>query len=204
MSTPAFPLCWPDHIPRSSRRETSRFKTTLAGALTNVQDSLRKFGDDSRKPVSNIVLSSNCTLGATRPADPGVAAWFVWDGESVCIPVDRYETPEANLQAIHHVIEARRGELRHGTLHLVKATMKGFGASATARNQGAPAVACRAWCRRHCFTRAYRRSLSGQGQDGTPRRGRQCRSHDRAQRRARRGASAMTEAKSRMTKGGAR
>jgi DnaJ-domain-containing protein 1 len=55
-----------------------------------------------------------------------VAAWFTWSGESICIPVDRYQWPEENLQAIFHVIEARRTELRHGTLHLVKATMKGF------------------------------------------------------------------------------
>lgn len=126
MTAQAYPLQWPDHIPRSTRRESSRFKSTLASALNNVQVSLRKFGADSGKPISNIVLSSNCTLGANKPADPGVAAWFVWDGNSVCIPVDRYLSPEENLQAIHHVIEARRVELRHGTLHLVKATMQGF------------------------------------------------------------------------------
>jgi hypothetical protein len=44
----------------------------------------------------------------------------------VCIPVDRYSSVEANLQAIHHVIEARRVELRHGTLALVRATFRGF------------------------------------------------------------------------------
>jgi hypothetical protein len=76
--------------------------------------------------VTNITLSSNVTLGNDRPQDPGVAAWFTWDGMSICIPVDRYATAEENLQAIHHVLEARRTELRHGTLHLVRATFKGF------------------------------------------------------------------------------
>jgi len=52
--------------------------------------------------------------------------WFVWDGEQRCIPVDRYTTPAANLQAVHHVLEARRVELRHGTLALVRATFRGF------------------------------------------------------------------------------
>lgn len=126
MLAQAYPLQWPDNIPRSIKREKSAFKTTLHSALNNVSDSLRKFGNDSGKAVTDIVLSSNCTLGAARPADSGVAAWFVWAGESVCIPVDRYLLPEENLQAIHHIIEARRTELRHGTLHLVKATMKGF------------------------------------------------------------------------------
>ena len=126
MTAQAYPLQWPEHIPRSRQREKSRFKTTLSGALKNVQTSLRQFGSDSGKMVGNIVLSSNVTLGAERPPDPGVAAWFTWDGMSFCSPVDRYQTAEENLQAIHHVLEARRTELRHGTLHLVKATFQGF------------------------------------------------------------------------------
>ncbi len=126
MTAQAYPLAWPDHIPRSANFERSKFKTTLPQALKNVRDSLQRFGNDSGKDLNNIVLSSNVTLGMEKPRDPGIAAWFVWDGESVCIPVDRYESAEANLQAIHHIIEARRTELRHGTLHLIKATMKGF------------------------------------------------------------------------------
>lgn len=126
MIVPGYPLQWPEHISRAKLREKSKFKTTLAGALKNVRHSIEAFGRDSGKAVSNIVLSSNVTLGNDRPADPGVAAWFTWDGMSICIPVDRYQTAEENLQAIHHVLEARRTELRHGTLHLVKATFKGF------------------------------------------------------------------------------
>lgn len=122
----AHPLTWPPGWPRAKSREKGQFKTSLASALKNVESSLRLFGRDSLRPVSSIVLSSNVALGISRPDDPGVAAWFVWDGEQVCIPVDRYSSVEANLQAIHHVIEARRVELRHGTLQLVKAAMQGF------------------------------------------------------------------------------
>ncbi len=71
-------------------------------------------------------MSSNITLTNDRPSDPGVAVWFVWDAVQICIPVDRYDSPAKNLQAIHHIIEARRVELRHGTLALVHATFKGF------------------------------------------------------------------------------
>ncbi|MFC5509315.1 J domain-containing protein [Bosea massiliensis] len=124
--TSAYPLSWPPGFPRAKSREDGRFKTSLPAALKNVEGSLKLFGSDSRKPVSDIVLSSNVALGVARPSDPGVAAWFTWDGEQICIPVDRYATVEANLQAIHHVIEARRVELRHGTLALVRATMQGF------------------------------------------------------------------------------
>lgn len=122
----AYPLTWPPGFPRAPRRESGRFKTTLAAALKNVQDSIRLFASDSGRKLEGLVMSSNVTLGAHRPKDPGVAVWFVWDGIQICIPVDRYETVEGNLQAIHHIIEARRVELRHGTLALVRATFTGF------------------------------------------------------------------------------
>lgn len=122
-----YPLQWPEHMPRfKAAREAGQFRTTLAGAINNVKDSLKRFAADSGKPLANVVISSNVTLGADKPSDPGVAVWFVWDGMTVCIPVDRYAKVEANLQAIHHIVEARRTELRHGTLALVRATFTGF------------------------------------------------------------------------------
>lgn len=124
--TNPYPLTWPDTMPRTKTREKSRFKTSLAGAINNVQTSLKLFGQDSGKALRDIVISSNVSLGQNRPADPGVAVWFFWDDMPICIPVDRYLTVEDNLQAIHHVLEARRTELRHGTLALVRATMQGF------------------------------------------------------------------------------
>lgn len=136
-----YPLAWPENMPRfKGPRQTGAFKTSLAGAMENVRDSLRRFGMDSAKPVTEVVISSNVTLGENRPADPGVAIWFKWDGLSVCIPVDRYSKVEANLQAIHHIIEARRTELRHGTLALVRATFTGFAALPSPGKRGWRAV----------------------------------------------------------------
>lgn len=131
--TVAYPLTWPDHIPRAKSREKGKFTASLNTAIDNVQQSLRLFARDSGKAIVGLVISSNVTLGADKPADPGVAVWFSWDGLQVCIPVDRYQTVAANLQAIHHVIEARRTELRHGTLELVRATFMGFKALPPAR-----------------------------------------------------------------------
>ncbi|WP_353682518.1 J domain-containing protein [Mesorhizobium sp.] len=104
----------------------SKFKTGLSAALKNVRSSLGLFSSDSGKKVDDLVISSNVTLGVERPADPGVAVWFVWDGMQVCIAVDRYAKVEDNLQAIHHIVEARRTEMRHGGLHIVRATFRGF------------------------------------------------------------------------------
>ncbi|MDQ7745405.1 J domain-containing protein [Hydrogenophaga pseudoflava] len=126
MTINAYPLTWPQQFPRAKYREAGRFKTSITAALKNVQDSLRLFASDSGKKLENLVISSNVTLGAQKPADPGVAVWFTWDGLGICIAVDRYTSVESNLQAIHHIIEARRVELRHGTLALVRATFTGF------------------------------------------------------------------------------
>lgn len=126
MSISAYPLHWPTGFPRAKVRESGRFTATLASALDNVETSLRRFASDSGKKIEQLVISSNVTLGAQRPDDPGVAVWFVWDGMGVCVAVDRYKSVAANLQAIHHIIEARRIELRHGTLALVRATFAGF------------------------------------------------------------------------------
>lgn len=126
MSAAAFPLSWPHAFPRAKYREDGRFKTGLPAAIENVHGSLKLFAADSGKKLDGLVISSNVSLGAHAPSDPGVAVWLVWDGLQVCIPVDRYRSVASNLQAIHHIIEARRVELRHGTLALVRATFQGF------------------------------------------------------------------------------
>lgn len=126
MTVTAYPLSWPFGVPRTARPTDSRFKATLAASLENVRKSLQGFGRDTGKPVTNIVLSSNVTLGSSNPADAGVAAWFLWDGQERCIAVDRYPKVQENLQAIHAILEARRTEMRHGGLHIVRQTFTGF------------------------------------------------------------------------------
>lgn len=130
MSIPPYPLHWPEGMPRTppGKRQKSAFRTTLAGAVNNVRDSLRMFGSDSGKPVTNIQATTN--VGGIRlddrPIDSGVAVWFEWDDGMRCIAVDRYLKPEENLQAIHHILEARRTEVRHGGLVIARAAFKGF------------------------------------------------------------------------------
>lgn len=126
MAITAYPLTWPEHFPRTTRREPSRFNTSMSSALANVQLSLSRFSRDSKKHIESIVISSNLRPGEDYPRDSGVAIWFDWDGLGVCIPIDRYHYVSSNLQAVHHIIEAKRTELRHGTLALVRASFKGF------------------------------------------------------------------------------
>lgn len=122
----AFPLTWPANMPRTKSKARSQFRTGLPGALKNVATSIALFEKDTGKKVENLVISSNVTLGVDDPADTGVAVWFVWDGLQVCIPIDRYPKVQDNVQAIHRVIEARREEMRHGGLNIVRATFTGF------------------------------------------------------------------------------
>lgn len=122
----AYPLQWPKGHPRKSSPENARFDTTLSKALNNVRNSLRMFGDDSKTPTKDIVISSNVTLGNENPKDSGVAVWFMWEDKLLCIAVDKYKKVQDNLQAIHHIIESRRTELRHGGLHILRQAFAGF------------------------------------------------------------------------------
>lgn len=126
--TQAYPLTWPKEWPRTGNPEKSRFDTTISKAMNNVSKSLEMFSKDSGKKASDIVISSNVTLGAQNPSDPGVAIYFTWDGMATCIAVDRYNRVEDNLQAIHHCLEAERTKLRHGGLNLVRAAFRGYAA----------------------------------------------------------------------------
>ena len=128
-----YPLAWPETMPRhKGTREAGQFRTSLSVALENAQKSLRAFATDTGIGVSDIVFSSNyggvglMMQHSTSPADPGVALWFMWDGAQRCIAVDRYSRIEANLQAIHHVLEADRTKIRHGSLAIVRASYRGM------------------------------------------------------------------------------
>lgn len=126
--TVAYPLHWPLGTARNKARVSSRFNTSTAGAVKNVMDELRRFGNDTARKVENVIISSNVTLVDQRPADPGVACYFRWDNIDCCIAVDRYPTPADNLQAIAKVVEAERAKMRHGGLNIVRAAFRGYAA----------------------------------------------------------------------------
>ena len=127
MTLPPYPLAWPDGLPRTERKVTSQFRTGLPTAINNVKKSLTAFATDTGRNVTEVTVTSNVAgISFEPPKDTGVAVWFEWEGAQRCIAVDRYPKVEDNLQAIHHIIEARRTEMRHGGLHIVRQTFKGF------------------------------------------------------------------------------
>ncbi len=122
MNPQHYPLQWPHGWPRTekSKRESGRFKTTLAGALENLRSQIELMGG------KNLVLSSNCTLGQSRPEDCGVVAYFNWNQKQLAVPCDRWSSVEANVQAIALTIEAMRGMERWGAKHMIEAMFTGF------------------------------------------------------------------------------
>jgi hypothetical protein len=54
------------------------------------------------------------TLGASRPADQGVAVWFDWNGALRSLAIDRFAHLNANVWTIYLFLEGRRQERRHG------------------------------------------------------------------------------------------
>lgn len=130
MQVDAFPLQWPAHWPRTDRPQRARFDTTMAAARDGLIHELNLMGVRS----SNIVISSDIPLRmdglpkANRrvPNDPGVAVYFVRDGHQLCIPCDKWDRIQDNMQAIRKTIEALRGLERWGAKHMVDAAFQGF------------------------------------------------------------------------------
>lgn len=129
MTVPPYPLQWPEGRMRAKNRVTSPFRTGLLKAIENVRTSLRGFQKDAGIKIEHVVLSSDADMMTDKPRDPGVAVWFMMDGQWVCFAVDRFFDLAANVQAIHHIIEARRTELRYGGLEIVRQTFRSFQAA---------------------------------------------------------------------------
>lgn len=127
---PPYPLAWPEHQRRTQNRVKSAFKVEFSTAQRNVLTSLRLFAQDTNTKLEDARITASVGLmDMTAPTDPGIAVWFVWDGEVRCIAVDRYLTVRENLQALHHVLEARRTEFRHAGIEMVRTTFRGFRAA---------------------------------------------------------------------------
>lgn len=137
----AFPLAWPVGWPRTPDGARRRAPYTFgqprriyqsgaadAPARDFLLDELRRLG------ARNVVLSTNVELRqdglpyARRrtPDDPGVAVYFTLDGESRCIPCDRWDRVADNLYAVARTISALRQLDRDGTHRMVSAAFSGF------------------------------------------------------------------------------
>ena len=130
----AFPLKWPQGRPRTekSARKRAPFKTSMARARDGMLAELRRLG------AMHVVISTNIetyTRGvqiipyATQTKlyeDPGVAVYYMWEGQQYSLCCDQYKEICDNMQAINKTVEAIRGIARWGTGDMMRAAFQGF------------------------------------------------------------------------------
>ena len=125
----AYPLQWPQGWERSKFTQRSRFDDhSLAYTRDILMDELRRLG------ATQVVISTNIALrrdglpysGRRQPDDKGVAVYFQLQGESQCMPCDKWSRIECNIWAIAKCIEALRGLERWGAKNMVRASFQGF------------------------------------------------------------------------------
>lgn len=123
-----YPLQWPGGWPRVKWPQRARFQTRFSTAVRELLRELDLLG------ASNIVISSNLQLrrdglpyaSQRQPDDRGVAVYFHLNGEQQCIPCDKWNLVEDNLQAIRLTVAALRGLERWGAKEMVDAAFRGF------------------------------------------------------------------------------
>ena len=129
------PLHWPSDRPRDrGEKKEGPFFVSLSEACDHLLDELRKMG------AQHVIISSNVqgrqsTLGwrprsdRREPDDPGVAVWFMRDGEKHCITCDRWPHIEDNVRSIGKTVESLRGMRRWGSSEMASRAVSGFRAA---------------------------------------------------------------------------
>ena len=123
-----YPLQWPSGWPRISYPTRARFQTSFATAVRELLRELDLLG------ATDIVISSNLQLrrdglpysNQRQPEDRGIAVYFNLNGEQQCIPCDKWDLTEDNIQAIRLTVAALRGLERWGAKEMVDAAFRGF------------------------------------------------------------------------------
>lgn len=132
MTAEAFPLQWPAHWPRTKHPQRARFDTSQDSAQRGIVYELELMGVNS----GSIVISTNIELRRDglpyakqrHMSDPGVAVYFIRDGQELCVPCDKWDRIQDNMQAIRKTLEALRGIERWGAKSMVDAAFQGFDA----------------------------------------------------------------------------
>lgn len=130
----AYPLYWPEHWPRTKRRETTyRYKLTFAAARDAAIKQLKKLR------ATEIIISTNIPVrrdGLPRadiqPTDPGVAVYWTEFATSGSTPrviaCDKWSTVRDNMRACGLALEALGALKRSGATQVVERAFGGIAA----------------------------------------------------------------------------
>lgn len=110
MSDLAYPLHWPAGWPRTQnpQRNTAFAARSVHSAVTELQRQLEKL------KATEVVISSNVTLGHATPKDRGVCVYFKIKAKPYALPCDKWDCAEDNLWALAKHIENMRSQERWG------------------------------------------------------------------------------------------
>lgn len=128
----AYPLHWPTEYPATPehKRKDSRFKTTLGAARDFVKDEVRRMGGKNPVISANIPLKNDGDLRADwnryKIDNPGVAVYFTYNNNPVCLCCDQYKRVWENLYAVGRTIEALRQIDRDGVSDFLNRAFTGF------------------------------------------------------------------------------
>ncbi len=129
--TEAYPLAWPPGWPRTSAYDRQRHGSMddrFGRAVQGIIKEIDMLGGTDAIISSNVELRQDGLPYANRrhPDDPGIAVYFNLDGNSQCIPCDKWLNIGQNLRAIEMTINALRGLERWGAKEMVSAAFRGF------------------------------------------------------------------------------
>ena len=132
----AYPLTWPSFRPRKTQADRQRGEFTHMKKRIDIPHAAERLElEVERLGGVNLVISTNIRPTITgRPAanagvpdDPGVAIYFMLDGETITLACDTYESVAQNLAGLAQHIEASRRMERYG-VQTAKETLRAFAA----------------------------------------------------------------------------
>ena len=124
----AYPLQYPPGWSRTQYPQRAKFKTPFSYARDNLLRELELLGASGVVISTNMMIRQDGLLYAKQrePDDRGVAVYFTLEGQQQCIPCDKWDRVQDNLQAIRLTVEALRGLERWGAKEMVTAAFRGF------------------------------------------------------------------------------
>lgn len=150
LPTTPFPLAWPSSSPRTAGKDRRRSSfgadhagdVSIATAHAFVSAELGRMGiARAAFVITSNVPQTRADAAADVDADPGVAVWFVFGGETRVLACDRWGTHAENLRAIGLSIEAMRALERWGVGDVLERAMVGFLPALPAGDAAATALA---------------------------------------------------------------
>lgn len=128
--TQAYPLQWPDGVPRTAphKRQAASFVASIATATDDVLGEVRRMGGTHPVISANLNLRNDGLPYANQrqPLDAGVAVYFIRGGRQMVFACDRWSKAEHNLRAIAKTIDALRGIERWGSAEMMDRAFTGF------------------------------------------------------------------------------